>query len=165
MNAKGFSNNEAGDFMQFLQLACGGWFSDLSTHGQMLGFIRHEGGVSLVEIRNYGDPLVNPPKVNCWEKWVNKTSDWHYEVQNGCFCWVLEDEWREYFSAARKKDFSRAVLTADAAEWLCRAMSLVLGRHWFGYEYGEIKWREDWQDYSHGHEGVVEYRSRTWRKS
>ena len=164
MVTRGFPNNEAGDFMQFLQLVCGGWFSHLGTNGIMRGFINHEGGVSLVEVRIYGDPLVNPPTVNCWERWVNRTADWHYEVHNDRFCWVLENEWHDYFVHLRKEGVSRAVMAADAAEWLYRAMSLVLGRHWFGYEYGETKWREDWQDYSHGDAGVLEYNKGIWRK-
>ena len=130
----------------------------------LVGEIRHEGGVSEVRINNFENPLKIPPSVDCGELWVRKSNSWHYETHRSRFCWVLSEEWERHFQTRLASGESPKMLCDDAAIWLIKAVSIVLSRHWVGYETGLFEWPDAWQDYSHGQKGVDEFLAGTFRK-
>ena len=153
-------------FRHFLMMeTCGRMVTDFGGRPCLLGIIPHAGGASFIDVSEFGNPLVIPPAVNCRMAWVYKQPLWHYQVHNSRFCWVLEDEWREWFEKLRKLETPPDVMAMDAAAWLVGAMGYVLSRHWTGFEFGMVDWHPSWEDYSHGHDGVREYQKGTFRKS
>ncbi len=123
------------------------------------GLIRHPGGESEIVISRFNNPLKVPPSINCSERWVRRNSDWHYEDHNNRFCWVLQDEWEEHFERRKSTGENLSTLCRDAGAWAIKAMEYVLMRHWTGYEFGIVDWPQDWESFSHGDEGVIEYRT------
>ena len=130
-----------------------------------VGTIDHEGGSSVIRVWDFNDLLRVPPSVDCDEPWVMKEESWHYEIRRSRFCWVLQQEWEKYFADQKKAKTPFNVMTKDAAKWLVGAMRYVLSRHWSGDKLAMGKdWPEEWEDYSHGDEGVREFLEGTFRK-
>jgi hypothetical protein len=130
-----------------------------------LGKIEHDGGVSEIRVWNFENPLVNPPYVDCSDNWIRRNVDWHYLVSSSRFCWVLDPEWIAHFEQNTKSGVSLIVQSRDAARWLVGAIQLMLSRHWAGHEFGLSVWQSGWEDYSHGLDGLREFREGTFRKS
>jgi hypothetical protein len=153
-------------FLHFLMVeTCGRMTTCFRGEPRMLGVIPHAGGASLVEILDVDHALVSPPAVNCQMPWVFRHDSWHYQVHNSRFCWVMVEEWRDWFAKLRNQGTPTDVMAMDAAAWLVGAIRLMLGRHWVGNQYGMEDWPLVWEDYSHGHDGVREYQKGTYRKS
>ena len=133
-------------------------------HSGLCGLIDHGGGLALVAIRNFNNPLAVPPSINCSEPWIRRTPSWHYETQNFRFCWVLQQEWTQHFLDRKKAGDSIGTMCGDAANWLVNAMAIVLSRHWIGSETGLYDWPNEWEDYSHGDAGVREYEAGKYRQ-
>ena len=151
-------------FRHFLTMEVSGRMVPFMGEERMLGIIPHAGGASMVEIWELDHALFSPPAVNCRMPWVNRQVSWHYQVFNFRFCWVMQREWSDWFANLRSQGTPADVMAMDATAWLVGAMSYVLSRHWTGYEYGLVDWHPEWQDYSHGHDGVREYLKGTYRK-
>lgn len=122
------------------------------------GIINHAGGSSSIVITRFTHPLLIPPSIDCSEPWIRRNYDWHYEPHNSRFCWVLSEEWKEHFNQRKNRGENQTTLCHDAAIWTVKAMEYVLTRHWTGYEYGIVDWPSEWEAYSHGKEGVTEFR-------
>jgi len=130
---------------------------------KIYGGVLHEGGQSDIMVFNHADPLRSTPWVDCKESWTRRDVDWHFldlQRKHGftAFCWVLDLEWQDHFNQRLENGESPSVLCEDAAHWLVEAMSLMLSRHWIGWEHGLDHWPREWEDYSHGEAGVEEYK-------
>lgn len=131
---------------------------------QLSGAIHHQNSTTKVVIEIDGSPLSRPPKVFCEAPWIRRNIDWHFIPpgfghKRGHFCWVLALEWEEYF---RKGDGSQCPLVMqvqDAAIWLVSAIRLMLDRHRIADQLDLVEWPTLWEQYSHGWEGVREYRT------
>ena len=153
-------------FRHFLMMeTCGRFVSGFGGRFRLLGLVPHTGGASFVEIWDIENPLFAPPALNCRMPWVFRKDSWHYQRYNSRFCWVLEEEWRDWFQKLRNEGVPAEVMAMDAASWLVGAAKYVLSRHWTGFEFGMVDWDPSWKDYSHGHLGVLEYQKGTFRKS
>jgi hypothetical protein len=153
-------------FHHFLMMETSGrMITDFHGHPRMLGVVPHAGGAAVVEIWEFDYAMVSPPAVNCLMPWVYRRDSWHYQVHDSRFCWVMKEEWGDWFSNLRSQGMPADVMAMDASAWLVGAMRYVLSRHWTGYQFGMVDWHPKWEDYSHGHDGVREYQKGTYRQS
>lgn len=138
---------------------------DKKRGGLVTGVISHQGGESEIQISDLGSPLSVAPSVNCIEPWVRRAASWHYELHSQGFCWVLREQWVEYFKGRLESGHKVDELCRDSVVWLLEAMRIVLSRHWIGHHTGIYEWPQEWEDYSHGEEGVIEYRKGEYRRN
>ena len=129
----------------------------LSRDASVSGLIEHSGMQSRIVVTYMDTPLKLAPAVDCHEPWIRRSPTWHYENHNHCFCWVLQQEWARHFKERYEAGEPVGHLCSDAATWLVEAMRYVLGRHLIGHQTGMFEWPKEWEDYSHGEDGVKEY--------
>lgn len=101
----------------------------------------------------FRDLKASPPIVRCLEPWMKTGADWH---NGGVMCWEIPDRWRDEMSWKGKP--VQAILT-DGTHWLIAAVRLLANRHYVAHLEGLERWPEEWACWSHGQEGVSEYRN------
>ena len=104
------------------------------------------------------DWLERPPVVTPDAPFIRRAIDWH-AYPDGSLCYVLRDEWYDRLArlmSNNSEDISRAI--DYATTWLLAATDSLVTRHLLGARHGIKQWPSKWTAYSHGDEGVKEYR-------
>jgi hypothetical protein len=105
------------------------------------------------------DWMTTPPTIFCHDVWLRKERDWHVN-EGGDLCYVLKDEWRKCLKdVASRNDIVGVVDYARG--YLVRNLRWLLQRHWQGYREIIKKWK--WDQWSHGWDGVQEFRKQEGR--
>lgn len=98
-----------------------------------------------------------PPAVWCLEDWVRCDVDWH-AGRGGILCYVLDEQWRDVVSKVQMGGDNYAA-TRYAVSLCLRNVRWLLYRHYIAHVTRLRTWPGEWQAWSHGAPGRMEYRS------
>lgn len=99
--------------------------------------------------------MVDPPHVQCMERWMRRNVDWH-AYPDGGLCYIHPEEWRDSINVIRSILAASEVL--DGAASLCTSLSIqLIERHSLGHFRKMKTWPSSWEAYSHGKVGTAEY--------
>lgn len=109
-----------------------------------------------VEIRVWQDFSVLkrvPPAVWCYESWMREGADWHNSRTDG-LCWILEQLWCDAMSWKGKP---ARVILEEGRSLLVEGVRCLISRHYTATLEGLTRWPKEWDYWSHGESGAMEY--------
>jgi len=105
----------------------------------------------------------DPPRVRTNASFLRRVEDWH-AYSDGGLCHILLEEWVSRFAEMEKLQFPLPVLVDHAATWTLAAADSLITRHLHAHTAGIIDWPHVWTDWSHGDEGVRQFREEEKRR-
>lgn len=103
------------------------------------------------------------PRVFCEENWIRRELDWHYVSISKAvpgnvkpfLCWILHHEWNLAHNHKAKR---LQLVIEEGSDFLLNNVSKLIEIHWVGHTLGIRHWRDEWNQWLHGKDGVAEYK-------